>query len=102
MDIRYSTNPNDVKRYTTKELRKEFLITNLYQPDTVQAVYSHVDRMVVLGIMPVNEELPIDKGIDNRTGSELNIILVTARIERLCRCCRESDCDIGTVNDRIY
>ena len=64
MDIRYSTGPNDVKRYTTEELRKEFLITGLYQPDTVQAVYSHVDRMVVLGIMPVNEELPIDKGID--------------------------------------
>ena len=64
MDIRYSTGPNDVKRYTTEELRKEFLIQNLYQPDTVQAVYSHVDRMVVLGIMPVNEVLPIDKGID--------------------------------------
>ena len=64
MDIRYSANPQDVKRYTTEELRKEFLIQNLYQPDTVQATYSHVDRMVVLGIMPVNEELPIDKGID--------------------------------------
>ena len=64
MDIRYSSSPNDVKRYTTEELRKEFLIQNLYQPDTVQAVYSHVDRMVVLGIMPVNQALPIDKGID--------------------------------------
>ena len=64
MDIRYSAHPEDVKRYTTEELRKEFLIQNLYQPDTVQAVYSHVDRMVVLGIMPVNEALPIDKGID--------------------------------------
>ena len=64
MDIRYSASPNDVKRYTTEELRKEFLITDLYQPDTVQATYSHVDRMVVMGIMPVNEELPIDKGID--------------------------------------
>ena len=64
MDIRYSTGPNDVKRYTTEELRKEFLITGLYQPDTVQATYSHVDRMVVLGIMPVHEVLPIDKGID--------------------------------------
>ena len=64
MDIRYSAHPEDVKRYTTEELRKEFLIQNLYQPDTVQAVYSHVDRMVVLGIMPVNETLPIDKGID--------------------------------------
>ena len=64
MDIRYSTGPNDVKRYTTEELRKEFLIQNLYQPDTVQAVYSHVDRMVVLGILPVKETVPIDKGID--------------------------------------
>lgn len=64
MDIRYSANPNDVKRYTTDELRREFLIEGLYQPDTVQATYSHVDRMVVLGIMPVNEVLPIDKGID--------------------------------------
>lgn len=64
MDIRYSASPNDVKRYTTEELRKEFLITDLYQPDTVQATYSHVDRMVVLGIMPVNKALSIDDGID--------------------------------------
>lgn len=64
MDIRYSTNPKDVKRYTTKELRDEFLIQNLYRPDEVVAVYSHVDRMVVLGINPVNESLPITKGID--------------------------------------
>ena len=64
MDIRYSTGPNDVKRYTTEELLKEFLIQNLYQPDSVQAVYSHVDRMVVLGIMPVKETVPIDKGFD--------------------------------------
>ena len=64
MDIRYSANPEDVKRYTTEELRKEFLITDLYVPDTVKATYSHVDRMVVMGIMPVQEELPIDKGID--------------------------------------
>lgn len=64
MDIRYSSNPSDVKRYTTEELRKEFLIENLYVPDSVQAVYSHVDRMVVLGILPVNAAVPIDQGID--------------------------------------
>jgi 4-deoxy-L-threo-5-hexosulose-uronate ketol-isomerase len=64
MDIRYSANPNDVKRYTTEELRKEFLIENLYVPDSVVAVYSHVDRMVTLGCMPVTEKVPIDKGID--------------------------------------
>ncbi len=64
MDIRYSANPNDVKRYTTEELRKEFLIENLYEPDQVKAVYSHVDRMVVLGIHPVTKAVPIDQGID--------------------------------------
>lgn len=64
MDIRYSCSPNDVKRYTTEELRKEFLITDLYTPDKVKAIYSHVDRMVTVGIMPVSKKLPIDDGID--------------------------------------
>ena len=64
MDIRYSANPNDVKHYTTEELRREFLIENLYRPDEVVVVYSHVDRMVTLGCMPVNEAVSIDKGID--------------------------------------
>jgi len=64
MDIRYSANQKDVKRYTTQELRDEFLITGLYQPDTVQTVYSHVDRMVTFGIMPVKRALSLDEGID--------------------------------------
>ena len=33
MDIRYSANQRDVKRYTTEELRDEFLIQDLYHPD---------------------------------------------------------------------
>ncbi len=64
MDIRYSANQRDVKRYTTEELRGEFLIENLYKADEVVAVYSHVDRMVTLGCMPVRETVSIDKGID--------------------------------------
>ena len=64
MDIRYSCNQRDFKRYTTEETRKEFLIEKLFAADEVIAVYSHVDRMVTLGIMPVNECVPLDKGID--------------------------------------
>lgn len=64
MDIRYSANPNDVKRYTTQELREEYLISGLYEADRVKATYSHVDRMVVMGIMPVKELVAIDKDID--------------------------------------
>ena len=64
MDIRYSANQKDIKRYTTQELRDEFLISGLYEADQVKAVYSHVDRMVTLGCMPVNESVPLEKGID--------------------------------------
>ncbi len=64
MDIRYSANQRDFKRYTTEEMRKEFLIEKLFVPDQVTAVYSHVDRMVTLGVMPVMEKVPVNKGID--------------------------------------
>lgn len=44
--------------------RDEFLIQDLYHPDEVASVYSHVDRMVTLGCMPVKERVSIEKGID--------------------------------------
>lgn len=64
MDTRYSVNPRDIKRYTTEELRNEFLIQNIFKADEVTAVYSHVDRMVTLGCMPVNEVVDLEKGMD--------------------------------------
>ncbi len=64
MEIRYSCNQRDFKRYTTEEIRDEFLIENLYVENEVTAVYSHVDRMVTLGCMPTTEVVSIDKGID--------------------------------------
>ncbi len=64
MDTRYSVNPRDVKRYTTEELRDEFLIKNIFKADEVTAVYSHVDRMVTLGCMPVAETVSLEKGMD--------------------------------------
>ena len=33
MDIRYSCNQRDFKRYTTEETRKELLIENPFTPD---------------------------------------------------------------------
>ena len=38
MDIRYSCNQRDFKRYTTEETREEFLITGLYKADEVVSV----------------------------------------------------------------
>ena len=64
MDIRYSVPPEDFKRYTTQQMRREFLIENLYQPDHVVSVYSHVDRMVVLGCMPVSGAVALEQDMD--------------------------------------
>ena len=75
MDIRYSANQKDVKRYTTQELRDEFLITGLYQPERVVGVYSHVDRMVTFGCMPVTREISLDDGIEVYANFGTNYIL---------------------------
>lgn len=75
MDIRYSANQRDFKRYTTSEMRDEFLIQDLYRADTVVAVYSHVDRMVVFGCMPVHETVSLDKGIDCMKSFGTNYVL---------------------------
>lgn len=64
MDVRCSVNPEHFKSMTGAETRQEFLIENLFAADEVRAVYSHVDRMVTLGITPVHERVSIDKGID--------------------------------------
>ena len=65
MDIRYSVNQKDFKRYTTEELRNEFLIEKLYVENEIKAVYSHIDRMVTLGCMPTTGKVSIDKGINS-------------------------------------
>jgi 4-deoxy-L-threo-5-hexosulose-uronate ketol-isomerase len=64
MDIRYSAGKNDFKHYTTEEIRKEFLIETIFRPDDVTAVYSHVDRIVTMGAMPVKNTLKLDQNID--------------------------------------
>lgn len=64
MDIRYSCNQKDFKRYTTEETRQEFLIEKLFIADDLTCVYSHVDRMVTMGCMPLKKPISIDHGID--------------------------------------
>lgn len=64
MDIRYSTGKEPFKRMNTEELREEFLITDIFKADDVSAVYSHVDRIVTMGAMPVTKRVNIEQSID--------------------------------------
>ena len=64
MDIRYSTGKEPFKTMTTEEMRKEFLVQNIFIKNDVSAVYSHIDRIVTLGCMPVDKKVKLDKNID--------------------------------------
>jgi 4-deoxy-L-threo-5-hexosulose-uronate ketol-isomerase len=58
--VRYSSHPSDVKQYDTAKLREHFLVSNLFVPEETNLVYSHFDRMIVGGIMPVNEHVTLE------------------------------------------
>ncbi len=62
MEIRCASNPKDVKHYTTERLREEFHISKLFTKDNIRMVYSHIDRIITAGIMPVYLELKLEGG----------------------------------------
>jgi 4-deoxy-L-threo-5-hexosulose-uronate ketol-isomerase len=59
-ELRYAAHPRDVKRYDTEELRRDFLIENLFVANEVNMVYSMYDRMIVGGALPKGESLKLE------------------------------------------
>ena len=62
MEVRDAANAKDVKYYTTDRLREEFHIANLFTKDNIRMVYSHTDRIIVIGMMPVFAHLKLQAG----------------------------------------
>lgn len=61
-NVRYANHPDDAERYNTTECRKHYLIEDLFQNDTINFTYSHVDRIITGGIKPVSKELVLEAG----------------------------------------
>jgi 4-deoxy-L-threo-5-hexosulose-uronate ketol-isomerase len=59
MEIRFQNSPEETKQMDTEQLRKNFLVQNLMQDDTVQLVYSHYDRVIIGGAKPVGKTLTL-------------------------------------------
>ncbi|MEH7304625.1 5-dehydro-4-deoxy-D-glucuronate isomerase [Neobacillus drentensis] len=68
METRYATHPEDMKKYTTEELRREFLVETLFEPGQVHLTYTHNDRMIFGGVTPAEGELTIK--LDKELGVE--------------------------------
>ncbi len=62
MEIRNASNPRDMKHYTTERLREEFHISKLFTKDNIRMVYSHIDRIITAGAMPVYQSLKLSAG----------------------------------------
>ena len=62
MEIRNASNPKDVKNYDTDRLREEFHISKLFTKDNIRMVYSHIDRIITAGLMPVKQVLKLEAG----------------------------------------
>ncbi len=57
---RYAIDPSTAATMGTDELRHNFHIPGLFQPGSIQLTYTHYDRMVVGGAMPVDAPLVLE------------------------------------------
>lgn len=81
MTSRYETSPREFERMNTEEMRADFLIQSLFSEDKVSLTYSHYDRMIAGGIIPVKktvdlpnpEELKADYFLERREIGIINI-----------------------------
>ena len=62
MEIRYANHPEDSKKYNTGELRDHYLVEKVFEANEVKLTYSHVDRIIFGGAMPVDKELTLEAG----------------------------------------
>ena len=54
LDMRYSSHQEDAKHYTTEKMREHYLIPQVFVADEAMLTYSHFDRIIAGGVMPVS------------------------------------------------
>ncbi|SDD47252.1 4-deoxy-L-threo-5-hexosulose-uronate ketol-isomerase [Sanguibacter gelidistatuariae] len=59
MEQRYATSPEHVPGMDTAELRGRYLVQDLFAADSINAVYTHHDRVVLVGISPATKPLTL-------------------------------------------
>ncbi len=66
MEVRYSRDPQSFTRMNSAEIRDEFLVADLFAPNTIKLVYSNVDRMIVGSAVPTQSVLDLTAGAELR------------------------------------
>jgi 4-deoxy-L-threo-5-hexosulose-uronate ketol-isomerase len=60
IEERFAVHVDDYKHYDTEKLRKHFLIENIFAADDILFTYTHYERLMVGGAMPVNTSLKLE------------------------------------------
>ncbi len=67
MDVRQSIHSAHAKRWIPEGLRNEFLVEKVFVADEYTMVYSHIDRIIVGGIMPVTKTVSVGGKLVNNS-----------------------------------
>ena len=59
LETRYANHPDDSRYYDTEALRSNYLIEKVFEADEIRLTYSHQDRIIAGGAMPVEKELAL-------------------------------------------
>lgn len=57
---RYAVGHNEAKTFNTQQLRDSFLADDLFQQDKIKLVYTHYERYIVGGVVPINQALELN------------------------------------------
>lgn len=68
MDIRQSIHSEHAKTLDTDGLRREFLIDKIFDADNYTLTYSHIDRIIIGGVMPVQKPVTIGHEVGKHLG----------------------------------
>lgn len=58
-DERFAAHKDDYVHYDTQRLRDLFLVSKLFSPGDVRLTYTHYDRIIVGGVLPIAEPVPL-------------------------------------------
>ena len=64
VNFQTACHPEDVKHYDTKTLRERFVMEKVMVADEINLTYSHYDRFIFGGAMPVNKTLKLENFLE--------------------------------------
>ncbi|MBW8640544.1 5-dehydro-4-deoxy-D-glucuronate isomerase [Hoeflea sp. WL0058] len=68
MPVRQAISPVEARGFDTQELRRNFLIESIFTPGRIGLTYSHLDRTIVGGAMPLAGEIVL--ATEKQVGSD--------------------------------